>query len=129
MTDCDVERLLASGEPCILENSINYCEWTVFPKTYGIFFEITPPLVSIITDDVNISSMYHLGIPFSGCLIHVDLLYWKRTTYYPPTMKIQVLSNSVLFPTLSVPNISFSLEPLHKILQGTKVLKDFISCA
>ena len=47
----------------------------------------------------------------------------------PPSMKIQVLSNSVLFPTLSVPNISFSLEPLHKILQGTKVLKDFISCA
>ena len=82
MIDCDVEQLLAFGEPCILENSINYCEWTVSPKTYSMYFEITPQLVSIITDDVNISYRYHLGIPFSGCLIHVNLLYWKRTIYY-----------------------------------------------
>ena len=32
----------------------------------------------------------------------------------------------MLFPTLSVANISFSLEPLCKILQRTKVLQNFI---
>ena len=39
-------------------------------------------------------------------------------------MKTQVLLTQMLFPTLS--NTSFSLEPLLKILQGTKVLQNFI---
>ena len=41
-------------------------------------------------------------------------------------MKTQVLLTLMLFPTLSVSNTSFSLEPLLKILQGTKVLQNFI---
>lgn len=32
-------------------------------------------------------------------------------------MKAQVLSTKMLLPTLSIPDISFSLEPLCKILQ------------
>ena len=32
-------------------------------------------------------------------------------------MRAQVLSTQMLFPTLSIPDISFSLEPLCKILQ------------
>ena len=44
----------------------------------------------------------------------------------PPSMKTQVLLTLMIFPTLSVSNTSFSLEPLLKILQGTKVLQNFI---
>ena len=29
--DCYMDQLLASGEPCLLEISSNYCEWTIFP--------------------------------------------------------------------------------------------------
>ena len=119
MRDCYVDQLLTFEEPCLLENSINYCEWTVSSKTYNTFFKIAPQLVCIITDDANTTSMYHLRTPFSGCLTHVDLLYWKGTTYYftPHSMRAQVLSTQMLFPTLSIPDISFSLEPLCKILQ------------
>ena len=73
----------------------------------------------------NTTSIYQLGTPFSGFLTHIDDLYWKGTTYYShPPMKTQVLLTQMLFPTLS--NTSFSLEPLLKILQGTKVLQNFI---
>ena len=37
--------------------------------------------------------------------------------FHPTPMKAQVLSTLMLFPTLSIPDISFSLEPLCKILQ------------
>ena len=36
-----------------------------------------------------------------------------------------LLRTQMLFPTLSIPNIRFSLEPLCKILQGTKELQNF----
>ena len=102
MRDCYVDQLLTFEEPCLLENSINYCEWTVSSKTYNTFFKIAPQLVCIVTDDANTTSMYHLRTPFSGCLTHVDLLYWKGTTYYftPHSMRAQVLSTQMLFPTL-----------------------------
>ena len=65
MRDGYVDQLLAFGKHSLLENSINYCEWTTFPKTYNMFFEIVPQLVYIVTDIVNITSMYQLGTTFS----------------------------------------------------------------
>ena len=40
-------------------------------------------------------------------------------------MRSQILWTQILFPPLSAP-ITFSLEPLPKIVQGTKELQDFI---
>ena len=76
-----MDQLLTFEEPCLRENSINYCEWTVSSKTYNTVFKTAPQLGRIITDDANTTSMDHLGTPFSGCLTHVEILYWKGTTY------------------------------------------------
>ena len=96
MRDGYVDQLLAFGKHSVLENSINYCEWTAFPKTYNMFFEIVPQLVYIVTDVVNITSMYHLGTTFSGFLMHVDHLYWKGTTYYSPHENSDVLYSNAI---------------------------------
>ena len=118
MRNCYVDQLLAFEEPCLLQTPSTIVN-RLSSKIYNTFFKTAPQLVRIITDDANTTSMYHLRTPFSGCLTHVDLLHWKGITYYstPPPMKAQVLSTQMLFPTLSIPDISFSLEPLCKILQ------------
>ena len=72
--------------------------------------------------------MYQLGTLFFfffffWCLGHVDRLYWKGAAYYFPPMRTQVLWTQMLFPTLSVSNISFLLESSGKNLQGTSVTK------
>lgn len=100
MRDGHVDQLPSFGKRSLLENSINYCEWTTFPQTYNLFFEIVPQLVYIVTYVVNTTSVYQLGTTFSGFLIHVDHLYWKGTTYYFPPMKTQMLYTQMLFPTL-----------------------------
>ena len=124
MRDGYVDQLLAFGKHSLLDNPINYCKWTTFPKTYSMFFEIVPQLVYIVTDVVNATSMYQLGTTFSGFLIHVDHLYWEWITYYFPPMKTQILYTQILFPTLPVPNISFSLEPLYNFA-GTESIPKF----
>ena len=48
----------------------------------AMFFEIASQLVCIVTNDVENTYTYQLGTPFSGCLTHVDHLYWNRTIYY-----------------------------------------------
>ena len=107
------------GPPLTIMNELSSLN-PMFKKKNGcsIFY--------IVTNDVETVSTYQLGTSFSGCLVHVDHLYWKGTTYYYPLMRTQVLWTQMLFPTLSVPNISFPWEPLCKILQGTKVLQNFI---
>ena len=47
----DTEGLLCGPtfhmwDPCLLENSINYCEWVIFPKSYVL--EIAPQFVCIV---------------------------------------------------------------------------------
>lgn len=82
LTDCEktIQGLLCGQtshiwEPCLLENSINYCESTIFPQSYSMFFDVAPQFVCIVTDDINTTSNYQLGNPFSGCLAHTDHLY------------------------------------------------------
>ena len=53
-----MEQILEFVESCLLENLISYCEWTVFPKTYNMFFERAPQLVCIVTDDVKTLPLY-----------------------------------------------------------------------
>ena len=48
----------------------------------AMFFEIAPQFVCIVTNDVENTYTYQLGTPFTGCLTHVDHLYWNRTIYY-----------------------------------------------
>ena len=93
-----------------------------------LFFEIASQFVHIVTNDVG-TTTYQLGTPFSGSL----------TTYWSFILKVEVLRDHLLFfPHKNsgvihsnaiyyfVPNISFFLEPLCKILQETKVLQNLI---
>jgi len=70
-----MDQLLTFEEPCLLEYSTNYCEWTIFPKSFNMFFEIAPQFICIVTNDVETASVYQLGTPFSRSLTHVDHLY------------------------------------------------------
>ena len=81
-----------------------------------MFCDVAPQFVCIVTD-INTTSTYQLGNPFSGCLAHIDHLYWKGTTYFFSPIHTQLLWTQMLIPTLPVPNISLPLEPLKKVLQ------------
>ena len=104
-TDCDktTEGLLCGATFCtwetyLLEHCIKHCEWTVIPKSYNVFFLISPQLVCIVTDNLSTTSVYQLGSPLSRCLTHIDHLYWERTAYYFLPMKTRVLWTQMLFP-------------------------------
>lgn len=111
----------SSFEPCLLEYSTNYCEWTIFPKSFNMFFKIVPQFICIVTNDVETTSMYQVfqkpNIYWSFILKRDHLLFSSYENF--------LLRTQMLFPSLSIPNIRFSLEPLCKILQGTKELQNF----
>ena len=91
-----------------------------------MLFEVAPQFICIVTDDINTTSTYQLGTTFSGCLAHVDHLYWMGSTYYFSPVQSQLLWTQMLISTLPVPKVSLPLEPLKKILQETELLQKFI---
>ena len=61
-----------------------------------------------------------------GTYTRVTILYWKGTTYYFPPQENSGIVDTNVTPYSFWSHISFPLEPLCKVLQGTKDLQNFI---
>lgn len=61
-----------------------------------MFFKVAPQFLCIATNDENTISAYHLEVPFSGCLSHVDNLYWKGVWYKFLSVKRKTIVNTVV---------------------------------
>lgn len=71
------------------EHSVNLQKWTMLPKSFDVFVEISAKPVCMVTDDQNITGMYNLTTPFSGCLRNVSYLIWHGQMYLQTYLQTQ----------------------------------------
>ncbi|XP_071989630.1 uncharacterized protein [Engystomops pustulosus] len=65
-------------EPCLLQSTVNVCEFTILPTTFKMLVEIGSQEICVITDTPVIAGMQ---VPFAGCLQNVSTLQWENQTF------------------------------------------------
>nr|XP_033785967.1 uncharacterized protein LOC117353767 isoform X1 [Geotrypetes seraphini]XP_033785968.1 uncharacterized protein LOC117353767 isoform X1 [Geotrypetes seraphini] len=106
-------------EPCLLQNTVNKCEWTIMPITYRYMVEIAPQVVCVVTDQPVIPGM---AVPFSGCIHNISVLHWENDTFILTSdvdKDVAIIWNSTKW---DVPNWDVNLTRFKNILtQSTKI--------
>nr|XP_033776809.1 uncharacterized protein LOC117348606 isoform X1 [Geotrypetes seraphini] len=106
-------------EPCLLQNTVNKCEWTIMPITYRYMVEIAPQVVCVVTDQPVIPGM---AVPFAGCIHNISVLHWENDTFILTSdvdKNVAIIWNSTKW---DVPNWDLNLTRFKQILtQSTKI--------
>ncbi|XP_066437537.1 uncharacterized protein [Eleutherodactylus coqui] len=120
-TICKVQS--AVYEPCLLQNTINVCEWTVLPLTFKMMVEIAPQEVCLASNQPVVPGMV---VPFSGCLRNVSALVWENETFVLlPEQDKTVAVNWQPLP-LNVSNWDLNLTKFKKLLEDTEEVQQHI---
>ncbi|XP_030053493.1 uncharacterized protein LOC115466420 [Microcaecilia unicolor] len=113
-------------EPCLLQHSINVCPWTILPDNFSMFIEINAQYICLASYDFNVTHLYNLSYPFSGCFTNVTHLWWHGQLYtFVPDMEQQL--TLYWYPqVLNTADISLSLQPLRDAIQKTELLQQYL---
>ncbi|XP_068121684.1 uncharacterized protein [Hyperolius riggenbachi] len=110
-------------EPCLLQNTINVCKWTVLPLNYEMMVEIAPQQICLVT---NVSVIPHMVTPFSGCLSNVSSITWHNETFFIAGDRETSVAKcwSPIMPDM--PNWDFNLTRLHKLMNASEDVQKHI---
>ncbi|CAN2389996.1 hypothetical protein PRIEUP_LOCUS32, partial [Pristimantis euphronides] len=101
-------------EPCLLQNTVNICEFTILPITFKMLVEIGPQEVCVVTDTPIVPGM---TVPYVGCLRNVSTLRWENQTFLL-TPDVTVQATVEWKPArLEVENWELNLTKLKKIIE------------
>lgn len=115
--------LIRVMEPCLLQHSINLCTFTLYPlSNFSVLFEVEPQHVCLAGNNVTELGLMGMFAPFSGCLQHLEILYWNGDVYY----LVPDLVNDVHFTWvpqyLPIPSVYVFLPTLTSILNESEQL-------
>ncbi|XP_063792850.1 uncharacterized protein LOC134948663 [Pseudophryne corroboree] len=113
-------------ESCQLKNPTSVCNWELHDPKDDIFIEVAPQIVCMITYDKQISQLYQLPNPFSGCLFNVTHLIWKNQTIVFYKDQTDYLDQAFKPLTLSPHNITVSIQDIINIINNTEKLEEHL---
>ncbi|XP_044143676.1 uncharacterized protein LOC122933012 [Bufo gargarizans] len=99
-------------EPCLLQNTVNKCEWAIMPTSYRWMVEVAPQVICVVTDRQVVPKM---RVPFAGCIHNITVIQWENETFM--LNPDNELSTKVLWQdtALEVPNWDLNLTRLKAI--------------
>ncbi|XP_073445366.1 uncharacterized protein [Dendrobates tinctorius] len=106
-------------EPCLLQNTMNVCEFIILPTSYRMLIEIAPQEVCVITDVPIISGMI---VPYVGCLRNVTALQWENRTFLLSSDVTTAATIEWEPTTLEINNWEVNLMKLKHIIEQSEVL-------
>ena len=106
-------------ESCKLESSTNYYEWTTFPKSFNMFFEIAPQFICIVTSRCR----YYFWVSIRSSLFQQPNTCLNGTTHYFPPPQVCMHTRSLQScPTLcNAMDCSLPGSSVHGILQARRL--------
>ena len=106
-------------ESCKLESSTNYYEWTTFPKSFNMFFEIAPQFICIVTSRCR----YYFWVSIRSSLFQQPNTCLNGTTHYFPPPQVCMHTRSLQScPTLcNAMDCSIPGSSVHGILQARRL--------
>ena len=106
-------------ESCKLENSTNYYEWTTFPKSFNMFFEIAPQFIHIVISRCR----YYFWVSIRSSFFQQPNTCLNGTTHYFPPPQVYMHTQSLQScPTLcNAMDYSLPGSSVHGILQARKL--------
>ena len=78
-------------ESCKLENSTNYYEWTTFPKSFNMFFEIAPQFIHIVISRCR----YYFWVSIRSSFFQQPNTCLNGTTHYFPPPQVYMHTQSL----------------------------------
>ncbi|XP_041438795.1 uncharacterized protein LOC121400092 [Xenopus laevis] len=110
-------------EPCLLQNSINQCLWTVLPLSYEWMLEISPQVICVVTNQSVIPKMQ---TPFVGCIHNVSAFTWQNQTFLLSPNEMINITHIWTPHVLDPPNWNLSLHRLERIMNSSNEVRDVI---
>ncbi|XP_068096894.1 uncharacterized protein [Hyperolius riggenbachi] len=110
-------------EPCLLQNTVNHCGWTIMPRSYRWMVEIAPQTVCVVTDREVVPKM---EVPFVGCIHNISVLVWENETFKLNPDVEKSSTTNWHSTALNVPNWDLNLTKLKTLIEESSDIKKLI---
>ncbi|KAM5170509.1 uncharacterized protein ACMZJ9_003402 [Mantella aurantiaca] len=110
-------------EPCLLQNTVNKCEWTIMPTSYRWMVEIAPQVICVVTDRPVVPKM---RVPFAGCIHNITVLQWENETFMLMPDVLMTYRTHWESTRMDVPTWDLNLTKLHRLIEESQQVKDSI---
>ncbi|KAM5164862.1 uncharacterized protein ACMZJ9_007287 [Mantella aurantiaca] len=110
-------------EPCLLQNTVNNCEWTIMPTSYRWMVEIAPQVICVVTDRPVVPKM---RVPFAGCIHNITVLQWENETFMLKPDVQMTYRTHWESTRMDVPTWDLNLTKLHRLIEESQQVKDSI---
>lgn len=119
--------LIRSIEPCLLQHSVNLWTFTVLPlMNFSALYKVEAQHTCFVGNNATELALMNSPAQFSGCLQHLEMLYWMGEIFYLIPNQVDDVSLLWVSTPLPLANIYLHLPMLVSIISQSDYLHRFL---